>query len=651
MDNYQHKFIEEVKELIAEIETDLLAFEKDKNNIATLENIARVMHTLKGSSSMFGFDNIVEITHTLESLFKKIKNNELIADTQIIDLTFSVIDIINKILDDKNLKNTKNTKKYELTISKLNTYFSNDELSLKTQQHNNPDFALYYISFEPDDDIDERGVHLRTIFKEVDELGKTKVIPKTSNKKGKHTLCWEIFIATDKDLDDIEEVFMFVELETTITLISEENLLLNSKFISEISENTNNKHISKPEKILNIAKQITNEQKDKTEDNKQPSETSQEKNSTIRVNTNDLDVIMNSVSELITLKSKLQLSAKNSKNHEIIEIGEHLDKLSNIMKDTMLKLRLFPLDSVQIKFERLIRDMSGNLGKEINFTTENLNIKLDKNIIESLTAPLLHIIRNSIDHGIETPENRIKKGKPKQGEIKITAQKNGSLVNIIIFDDGAGINKEIVRNKAISKKLITADQKLSDNEIYKLIFTHGFSTADNISEISGRGVGMEIVKTEIEKQRGSIFIESEEDKGTQITIKIPVSISILDTILIKTGKMYFAIPIEDISQCRIVDEEISVKSDNDFLKINKELIPYINLTKSFNITSDYQGKQRAVVIKNNGKPKAIITDRIIGKFQAIMKPISEIFNNNAIAGVSYMPDGNTAYILDVNKNF
>ncbi len=647
MESFRQKFIEEASELISQIESDLLAFEKNPNDNSTLSNIVRVMHTLKGSSSMFGFDSIVELSHKTENILKKISNNEIRADRHIIDLTFASVDLISKLFTDKNIENEQNKKKYEQISEQLNSLFEEDKHEETSQTHS--DCKFYYVIFEPDDDYEERGVNLRTIFKEIEELGKSKIVPKSWTKEGKYQLHWEIYIATDKDLDDVEEIFMFVDMESEIHQLADENLLQNQIFVKKISAHAKQEDLLSPEDLQAIIEELHNPKAKQEAADDSFTEITSQKKSSIRVNAEKLDDIMTTVSELMTLKSKIALHAETKTDLILTELSENLNALTNKLKDSMFSIRLMPLKSIKNQFERLVRDTANILNKKVDFTTENLNIELDKSIIEGVSSPILHLIRNSIDHGIEAPDVRIKKGKSEYGKITLSAERSGAFVFIIIEDDGAGIDKERILQKAIAKQIISSTQQLSDKEIYDLIFMPGFSTAQNLSEISGRGVGMDVVKNEIEKLRGSIIIESEADKGTKISLRLPVSLSIIDTILIQSGDLFFSVPVEEIEHCKIVNPDDFDKNKNHYLKHNSDLIPYVNLNQTFNIKTKYEGRPKIVIVKNNGKAKAIITDKIIGEYQAIVKPISDTFNKDYISGGSILPDGNIAYILDTEK--
>jgi len=650
MQQFQQKFIDEATELIESLEHDLLAFEKDTKSKSLLESILRSMHTLKGSGSMFGYDRIVEITHKTENIYSKIQKAEINVSEIIINLTFSVSDLILKLLhDDK--KDSVITNKYNKVIEELNDFFSNEELEIEKEKNKNTELSLYYINFEPDADVEQRGVNLRAIFTQLGKVGKTLIIPKNIKDKQKYTVCWEIFIATKDDIDELEEIMMFVDLECEITHISDRNLLINKDFLKFINSNKDTDKIRTPEQISELVKRILPETiQEKTRENEDVSDIVQEKNTTLRVNAVKLDDLMNRVSALITLKSEIKLTATLKGHKEIFELADKLEEITTQLKNDVFEIRLVTLDTIRVNLERLIRDTSLQLKKEVQFTHEGLNTELDKTIVDRLLAPLLHIIRNGIDHGIEDTKTRSKRGKTSHGNIKIKAFRSGAHVYVQIIDDGGGIDKEKIIQKAILKNLVKQGEKLDDKEIFEFALVSGFTTSDNVSDVSGRGVGMDVVKSEISKLRGDIEIQSETAVGTTVTLKLPLSLSIVDTLLVQTGNMYFSIPLEEIDRCELSRQEDTNTTESNYLKLTDKLIPYISLREIFKPENHFPDTSRAVIVKKEGKNTAIIVDKIIGEFQAVVKPLGKALEDREfLSGGSLMADGNISYIIDTSK--
>lgn len=649
MKQFQQKFIDEVNEMMNELEHNLLTFEKNPNDKNLIDSIFRSMHTLKGSGGMFGYDSIVELTHKVENIYAKIQNNEIKVSERIINLTFSATDLILRLLHDSKPEDTKLKKQYDKTIEELNDFFSKDELEVHSGEKD-LNLKLFYIKFEPDIDVEDRGVNLKKIFKELNKLGKLKIIPKQTSDPGKYALNWEIFLSAEVDIDDIEEIMMFVDLECEIYKISDSNLLLNPDFNDKINNNADNEALYTEEEILEVVKQILPEEEVLENKEEELPDIEKVKRTTLRIDAEKLDDLMRRLSELITIKSEIKLVAKLHGYKKIKELVGKLEFVTSQIQKDIFDIRLVTLETIRVNLERLIRDTSISLKKETQFKTEGMDTELDKAVVEKLLTPLLHIIRNSIDHGIEPVGVRAERNKTAHGNIKLRAYQAASHVYIEISDDGDGINKEKILEKAITKGIIPPGEKLSDKEIYDLMFAPGLSTAVNLSEVSGRGVGMDVVRSEILKLRGDIIVDSERTKGTKITLRLPLSFSIIDTLLLQSGHMYFSIPIDEINQCSLTNQELINESSNNYIKVNSELIPYIYLREVFNIDGILPKSEKAIVVNNDNKQFAIIVDKVIGEFQAVLKPLGESFKKqDFLSGASLMADGNIAFILDTKK--
>ncbi|MBN1115723.1 MAG: chemotaxis protein CheA [Bacteroidales bacterium] len=374
------------------------------------------------------------------------------------------------------------------------------------------------------------------------------------------------------------------------------------------------------------------------------------KTSTIRVAADKLDDLITNVSEFVTLYSQISLYSKSIENKELNKSIQSLGKLSKKLRDNALELRLVEINELTVKLHRLIRDLSLQLGKEINFITEGTDTELDKTIIDNLEEPLMHIIRNSLDHGIESKENRKKMNKPDKGIVRLTAFYSGANVFIQIQDDGKGIDLEVIRQKAIEKGLINANNQLTNREVYDLLFLPGFTTAENVSKISGRGVGMDVVKQKINELRGEIEVDSEIDLGTSVTIKLPLTLSIIDTMKVKIENLLYLIPLSVVETCiRIKYEEIANSIKKQF-EYEGNLLPVIQLRDEFNLVSSSPVDGRIVIVKQYEKKYCILVDEVLGDHQAVVKPLGDLHKKHEyFSGASIMGDGSLALILDTGK--
>ncbi len=356
------------------------------------------------------------------------------------------------------------------------------------------------------------------------------------------------------------------------------------------------------------------------------------------------------VSELITLQARLQNLAQENGDLELISFAENFHKLSRHFRDLSFEMRLVPIQNLQVKFQRLVHDLSKELNKDINFITEGLETELDKNVIELISEPILHILRNSIDHGIENVETRRELNKPETASIKLIAYYSGADVIIELQDDGKGINTEEIRKKAIDKRLISQNSVLSKSEILDLVFQPGFSTKQEVSHLSGRGVGMDIVKKKIEELRGKVEINSEIEKGTSIRIRLPLTLSMIDGFIVEVEENSFIIPLNAIEKIHELKENQLEQSFNNIIKIEDEQIPFIHLISEQKNKSISEKAKYIVLINFDNKKIGIIVNRVIGESQVVLKPLGHLMKTKEyFSGATILGNGKVALVIDTNK--
>ena len=342
--------------------------------------------------------------------------------------------------------------------------------------------------------------------------------------------------------------------------------------------------------------------------------------------------------------------AQELKKHtELVSVAEEVERLTNDLRDNALDIRMLPIGATFSKFKRLVRDLSSELGKVIELSTAGAETELDKTVIEKLNDPLVHIIRNSIDHGIETPAERAAKGKPQAGTIHLSALHSGDSVLITIKDDGAGLNVEAIRAKAVERKIIAANAELCDKEIWGLIFAPGFSTASTITSVSGRGVGMDVVKQAIEGLRGTIDVKSEPDRGTAITLKIPLTLAIIESLLVQIGKDRFVLPLSMVDECILLSKsDIEKHHGRDILLVRDQVVPYVPLRQMFRIAGEPPVIQQVVICQIEGKRVGLVVDWVIGEHQTVIKSLGRAYKDTeGISGATILGDGSVALILDI----
>jgi len=371
----------------------------------------------------------------------------------------------------------------------------------------------------------------------------------------------------------------------------------------------------------------------------------------MRVDKEKIDNLVQLVSEMVVTQARLNQHFENNYSSELELINEDLEKLSQRLRSCALGMSLVPVKTLFSRFNRLIRDLSMTLDKDVQLRVSGEETELDKTIIDKLVDPIMHIVRNSMDHGLESKEERSKTNKDKVGVVSLNAYYSGVNVVIQIKDDGKGLNVNKIREIAINKGVISETDDLSDSEIKQLIFASGFSTAEAITDISGRGVGMDVVMQNIKEIKGEIFVESEEGEGTTVTIQIPLTLSIVDGLLLGVENKKYVIPIELVGQCYEIKEEQLTERDSEYVIINDQDIPYIDVRETFNIKKTRESNIRQLIIVDFNKKKiGLIFDDIIGIHQAVIKPIGKFYiDQDFISGASILGDGDLALMLDTNR--
>jgi len=659
---FRQKFIEDASELLTELEQTILKLEKNPNDSALIEAVFRAMHTLKGTAGMYGFEEIGKLTHRIENIYDLIRNGRIAVSKPILDLTLQSIDFLNNVLHAD--ENEIFTKEYEHYYNQINDvlnidgeqYFDGNQNEIEKIEAQTPGMKTWFITIKPTDDLRKRGVKMHAIFDEIDAIGTNQVFNRQSEKGTTAEMFWEIILATETPIDELQDILLFVDDISEINILAEYNLFDNKLFADQLQE-----ILKEPftdfEKLSAFVEQIEKAESTEIDATRiaKPPDTDEKTTTNIKVSAERLDEQMTLLSELVTAKSELQLLVDQKGYADLLKTVEQIDKIARRFRKNIFKIRLIPIETLQIRFDRLIRDLSNQLDKHIDFLTEGMQTELDKTIIDQLEKPLMHLIRNCLDHGIETREIREMRGKAGRGKIWLTARQAATNVIITVEDDGEGISIASIRQKAIEKGIIEKNEKLTDHQLSQLIFMPGFSTARNLTEISGRGVGMDIVKQAIKALRGTIDIQSEKGKGTKFTIKIPLTLSIIDTLLVKSGVSYYSIPITAIDKCIDIKQDQLEQSENNHIIVHGQLIPYIHLKQAFKVAGQIQPptdlqKEKAVILKNDKNYLALIVDEVIGDHQAVLKDMGNYFKHlEYISGASQLADGRISIVLDPER--
>ncbi|MEE1346924.1 MAG: chemotaxis protein CheA [Bacteroidales bacterium] len=689
LDRFQQKFVEEAQDNVAAIEEALFELEKSPDDKEIVERLFRSMHTIKGSGAMFGFNDLSHFTHNLETLYDCVRNDTVKVNKDIISLTFESLDYIRQLLDvgEGTLTDPDDIQRQKDYIAKITKYFpegqqltlsSAEKAALAAKQaagvaapqpkveEKGP--KNYLVTFAPFESLLNNGTNPLFMLDDLTALGKYKSVAFTGavpqlDKFDPLNLYvkWQVILSTDQDVNEIKDVFIFVEDECKMDIAelpggdivgnAEKLEPIIAKAIESQTELKADdfavfKEAPKPE-----PKQEAGTTQAAAKSASPAPKTQENKIASIRVSADKIDDLVNAVSELVTMQAQLNLLAERQEDQYLIAIAEQMEKITRQLRENSFSISLIPLQGELVQFQRLVRDLCNKLGKQIEFVVEGGEIELDKTIIDHLKDPLLHIIRNSGDHGIEMPEERIAKGKNPVGTVLLKAFYSGSSVIVQVSDDGKGMDPDKIFKKAVEKGLVNPNAHLSKKEILNLIFASGFSTAEKVSDVSGRGVGMDVVKSKIAEIRGEVTVDAEVGKGTTITMELPLTLSIIDGLLTRIGGEQFVFPFTNVE--RILQPEEVKMSDSgmgDFFTYNGDQLVSIDLNKIFNGRPTEFANSKMLIVGQGDKRVGMVVDAVLGEFQIVVKPLGRFLRSvDMISGASVMGDGSLSLIIDPGR--
>ncbi len=667
MDNFQKRFLEEAIDLINDLEKASLALDANQSDKGIIEEIFRIMHSLKGGSAMFGFVKADHFTHNLESVFDLVRKGKIPVDDNIITITFSSIDLLKALFNEnEDLAESVLPDVEKLVVVMKNivgaTAVNTGSIAAKPAANQNETIGkrkCFYVLFKPQASLFKNGTNPLYLTDELCSLGTCFVFPRlneipawASMDPTSAYIWWDILIEGDISHDQVKDVFIFVEDYC--------QLKIEELKVSGLSQKTEllEKYKTQAINVETLTIELASNKEQETEDtNKQRKVVNGIKNlkeinnnNSIRVDSSKIDKMMNLVSELITTQARLSLFSETIDSPELSAVTENMQKLSKQLRDTAFSISLIPLQHLVTRFQRLVRDVAAEIKKDVAFETEGTETtELDRSIIDSLNEPIMHILRNSLDHGLETSEERVRKGKSPQGKILMKAFYSGTYVYIQLIDDGAGIDPERIRAKAVANGIISADAVLTQKEIYNLVFMAGFSTAAVVTDLSGRGVGMDVVRRKITDIRGEVEIDSKVDVGTTITIKIPLTLSIVDGLLVEIDSHNFIFPLSSVDKIYAVDHK-QMSDFSQLVTLEGERIPYYNLSYEFTGVAKEVDVEQIVVVRFENQKVGIVIDKVLGEYQAVLKPLGKLYRNqDFISGASILGDGSLALVADPNK--
>jgi len=677
-DQYKQLFIEEAKEHIDTITKSMLILEKEPDNQDVINTLFRSAHTLKGSSGMMGFKDFQELTHAMEDIFDDLRKGKH-PSSGLISALLDCVDALSQ-----RLENIQNKVECEIEVQQLReklqttkTHMQNSEIT--NQKTNEPITAnvnsddpiefdkndkllieqaeisgekCFIINFKFSQDCSFKSIRASMVLDKIAEVAKViKTVPtSTELDEQKLNQGFKIAVASKFDEKTIEQCGKQVlEVENIVVTPLNDLVLpaqktptsLQSEAVSSEKEPPSQMSLEKSYTLTLQGKKIVKVTTD------------QQSMQTVRVKFDQLDKLMNWVGELVINKIALLQMTTDSRNDSLKRITENIDRLTSDLQNLVMEVRMVPVSQIFDRFPRLVRDLSMKKGKKIELLMEGRSIEVDRTVLDEIGEPLIHLLRNSIDHGIESPDNRRSSGKIETGKITLLAQRNGNQVIIEVMDDGAGIDPEKIKESALKKGFATSLEleKMSKDQLINLIFLPGFSTAKVVTDTSGRGVGMDVVKTKISALGGTVQIESQVSQGTKTTIKLPITLAIIQAILVKDATQTFAIPTSQVSEIvRVKKSQVKSLGKTKAILLRNQVIPIIHLHQLLSLpdSNEEEFELLIVYLGNENAKIGLVVDSVLLQQDILVKSLNETLAKiKGISGATILGDGQVVLVLDV----
>jgi two-component system chemotaxis sensor kinase CheA len=641
-------FLQEAEDLLGEVESCALSLGTGQGTDETINQLFRAFHTIKGSSGLCGLTGIAGFTHHMENVLVRVREGTLPVTPLLIDLVLKSRDHLKVLFGAEQGGPPPVPGSAEKLIAAAEAFANGDSPRLGMPgTGSTPELTAgdstggqaqtWVIRFRPNPRLLSYGGNPISLLRELADLGSCEITASTDEiplldaiQPEECYLSWTIKLTTSAGKNAIRDVFVFVEDDSKIEMELVAGAAEQDR--PELAEIHAGRPVTAPEAppAAQVAASATKE-------------------SSVRVPSARLDRLVNLVGELVINQSRLAQAATQSGASEFTNPVQELERLLAELRDNVLGIRMLPIGTLFGRFRRLVHDLSAELGKDVELVTEGAETEIDKSILDQLGDPLVHCLRNSLDHGVEPPEERVAKGKPQRATIRLAALHTGSDVVVSIQDDGRGIDRMAVRAKAIERNLIAADAVLSDKDVFNLILLPGFSTARQVTNVSGRGVGMDAVKRQIDVLRGSLSLNSEEGKGTQIAITLPLTLAIIDGLLVQVGGDQFIVPMSAVTEnVELPLSQRSLNNGRNVISVRGELIPYIDLRQAFQVSGGSPVVSKVVIVQKEEQRVGLVVDYVLGTHQTVIQSLGKVFKNvSVVSGATIMGDGRVALILDV----
>ncbi len=677
-------FREESLELFSELETALLALEEQPDNEALVDQAFRALHTLKGSSGLVGFEDVAAFCHEAEAVFELARSGQRRVDKELVSLSLSALDHLKEMLSACFEGAVAETEQTERLVAAFRAFLPDEETPDASTaplggDELNREGTIYRIRFRPGPQIFRRGVRPQLLLQELAHLGEAILVAQMDAVPALDELdpeeCWvywDIILTTRADENEIRDVFIFVEddCELTIQVIDDTGLLDDAedyKLLGEILVEKGDLPQDALEQFLSDKKKLGETlveagvvNLDKVEaalvEQRRVQQLRRQRHvakvtESIRVKSERLDKLVNLVGEMVTVQARLsQLSSARS-DGELMAVTEEVERMVWDLRDLVLTIRMVPVGGMFSSFKRLVRDLGADLGKDVMLVTEGGETELDKTLVDRLNDPMVHLIRNAIDHGIETSAEREASGKSSKGILTLSAAHVGANVVLVVEDDGAGLDVARIREAAVQKGLLSATAEPTDREISALLFEPGLSTANIVSNVSGRGVGMDVVRQSIDALRGSIEIESTPGQGTRFIIKLPLTLAIIDGLLVNIGSDQFILPLSAIEECvELTAKEKALAHGRNLIRVRGETIPYVRLRNEFALSGEAPEIEQVVIAHLDRGRVGFVVDHVVGEHQTVIKNLGRMYQDIAgVSGATILGDGRVALIIDLTQ--
>jgi two-component system chemotaxis sensor kinase CheA len=626
-------FLQECDELLAEIEATALSFTSASEGDEAVNRIFRAFHTIKGSGAMFGFDAIAAFTHHVETLLDRVREGAVPVSDELVNVILRAADQIKLLLQAGQSGDAADDTVQKELLETVRQLSETPVATVVTEEPQATTGNVWNIVFRPDPALLSRGGNPVLLFRDLKKLGECfieghldRLPPLAEMQADVCYLWWTIRLTGQTDANAIRDVFLFVE----------DGAELSIEPATAVERTAPVPNAAAPAPANDDESRVSTAQTPPRE-------------ASVRVPASRLDRLVNLVGELVMNQSRLVTAASRYHAPELAAPVEEIERLVAELRDDVLQIRMMPIGTIFGRFRRLVHDLSRQLGKEIELVTEGEETELDKSILDALGEPIVHLLRNSIDHGIESMTDRLAKDKPSQGTIRLSAVHRGSDVVVSIEDDGAGMDRAAIRAKAVARQIIAADANLSDKEILNLILLPGFSTARSVTSVSGRGVGMDVVKRHIDALRGSLSVTSEPGHGACVSLTLPLTLAIIEGLLVEAGDSQYIIPMAVVTEnVELPRRDRERNNGRNLVSVRGELIPYIDLRGAFRMDGAGPPISKIVIVRYEDQRVGLVVDRVMGTHQTVIQALGRFFRQiDVVSGSTVMGDGRVALILDV----